>query len=92
MYTAARPGLYDGSMDLGIQLALSLSVPTLAVLVGILVNNARLTDLRNHVDMRFNAVNDRFEQMEKLFDEKLRRIEEFMDARLARIEHELKIR
>jgi hypothetical protein len=92
VYTAPRPGLYDDSMDLGIQLALSLSVPTLAVLVGILVNNARLTDLRNHVDMRFNAVNDRFEQMEKLFDEKLRRIEEVMDARLTRIEHELKIR
>lgn len=85
MYNAPRPGLYDDSMDLGIQLALSLSVPTLAVLVGILVNNARLSDLRNHVDMRFA-------NMEKLFDEKLRRIEEVMDARLTRIEHELKIR
>jgi hypothetical protein len=79
-------------MEIGVQVALSLSVPTLAVLVGILVNNARLSDLRNHVDMRFNAVDQRFAQMEKLFDEKLRRIEEVMDARLTRIEQELKLR
>lgn len=72
-------------MEIGFQLALSLSVPTLAVLVGILVNNARLSDLRNHVDMRFA-------NMEKLCDEKLRRTEKVIDARLTRFEHELKIR
>jgi hypothetical protein len=33
-------------MDPTLQVALSISVPTLAVLVGILINNSRLSDLR----------------------------------------------
>jgi hypothetical protein len=48
-------------MDTSIQLALSISVPTLAVLVGILVNNSPLSDLRvqmselrAHMDQRFD--------------------------------------
>ena len=72
-------------MEAGLQVALSISVPTLAVLIGILVNNARLSDLRAHMDERFNV-------MGQLFDEKLRRVEEVMDARLTRIEQELKLR
>jgi hypothetical protein len=80
------------SMEAGLQVALSVSVPTLAVLIGILVNNARLsdlraqmTDLRAHMDQRFTGLND-------LFDAKLKRVEDMMDARLTRIEQELKIR
>lgn len=72
-------------MDAGLQVALSIGVPTLAVLMGILINNSRLSDLRSHMD-------NRFADLEKLFDAKLRRVEEVMDARLSSIEHELKIR
>jgi hypothetical protein len=79
-------------MEAGLQVALSVSVPTLAVLIGILVNNARLsdlraqtTDLRAHMDQRFTGLNE-------LFDAKLKRVEDVMDARLTRIEQELKIR
>ena len=67
------------------QVALSIGVPTLAVLVGILINNSRLGDLRAHMDGRFNDMRD-------LFDATLRRVEEVIDARLTRIEQELKIR
>jgi len=79
-------------MEAGLQVALSVSVPTLAVLIGILVNNARLndlraqmTDLRGHMDQRFTGLNE-------LFHAKLKRVEDVMDARLTRIEQELKIR
>jgi hypothetical protein len=48
-------------MEVGLQVARSVSVP--AVLIGILVNNSRLndlraqmTDLRTHMDQRFTAV------------------------------------
>ncbi|MGH9662267.1 MAG: hypothetical protein ACRD96_27200, partial [Bryobacteraceae bacterium] len=34
-------------MDAGLQLALSMSVPTMAVLIGILVSNSRPSDLRS---------------------------------------------
>ena len=86
-------------MESSLQLALAMGVPTLAVLIGILVNNSRLTDLRAHmdarfqsVDQRFHSVDGKFDSMEKLFVERLRRVEEVFDARLTRIENELKIR
>ena len=56
------------------------SVPaTVAVLVGILVNNARLSDLRSHLDVRF-------EEMKDLWRSELHRVEEVLDARLKRLE------
>jgi hypothetical protein len=68
------------------QAVLSATIPTLAVLIGILVNNSRLgdtnkriDDLRSHIDIRFGA-------MEALFTEKLIRVEQVMDARLRHLE------
>lgn len=56
------------------------AVPTmLAVLVGILINNARLSDLRAHVDTRFDEMRD-------LWRAELHRVEEVLDARLKHIE------
>ena len=56
------------------------SVPaTVAVLVGILVNNARLSDLRSHLDIRF-------EEMKDLWRSELHRVEEVLDARLKHLE------
>ena len=56
------------------------ALPTmLAVLVGILVNNARLGDLRAHVDTRFDEMRD-------LWRAELHRVEEVLDARLKHIE------
>jgi hypothetical protein len=63
------------------------SLPTmLAVLLGILVNNSRLTDLRTHVDTRFNAIDVRFEEMKDVWRSELRRVEEVLDARLKHLE------
>jgi len=42
--------------DQTVQIALSVGVPTIAVLVGILINNSRLSDLRSHMDSRFDAL------------------------------------
>jgi hypothetical protein len=56
------------------------TVPTmLAVLVGILINNSRLGDLRSHIDSRF-------EDMKETWRSELRRVEEVLDARLKHIE------
>jgi hypothetical protein len=63
------------------------AVPTmLAVLVGILINNSRLTDLRIHVDGRFDAVDRRFDEMRDLGRAELRRVEAVIDARLKHLE------
>jgi hypothetical protein len=44
-----------------------------------------MSDLRSHIDSRFDAA-------DALFSEKLRRVEEIMDARLTRIEDHLHLR
>ena len=75
-------------------IALSTAPTMLLVLVGILINNARLGDtntrisetntrigeLRSHMDVRF-------EEMKDLWRSELHRVEEVIDARLKHIEH-----
>jgi hypothetical protein len=60
----------------GSQTLLTVSIPTLAVLIGILVNNSRLNDMDarfsamgSYMDARFDAVDRRFSEMETLFTE-----------------------
>ncbi|HUJ50009.1 MAG TPA: hypothetical protein VLW25_07405 [Bryobacteraceae bacterium] len=60
-------------------IALAAAPTMLAVLVGILINNARLSDLRAHVDTRFDEMRD-------LWRAELHRVEEVLDARLKHIE------
>jgi cell division protein FtsL len=81
----------DNSQILTIALA---AVPNmLAVLVGILINNARLSDtnarigeLRAHIDARFNDVDRRFDEMRDLWRSELYRVEQVLDARLKHLE------
>ena len=67
-------------------IVLAAAPSTMAVLAGILINNSRLTDLRNHVDIRFNNVDARFDDMREMWRAELRRVEEVLDARLKHIE------
>jgi len=53
----------------------------LAVLIGILINNSRLSDLRAHVDSRFGDVNARFNDINTRFDEVNRRFDD-MDRKM----------
>ncbi len=62
-----------------LRVALSINVPTLAVLIGILVNNSRLTDLRVHIDARLTDTKETLRA-------DLRRVEEVLDARLKHLE------
>lgn len=56
------------------------ALPTmLTVLVGILINNARLSDLRAHMDSRFDDLRDTWRS-------ELHRVEEVLDARLKHLE------
>jgi hypothetical protein len=62
-------------------------VPTmLAVLVGILINNSRLTDLRGQMNTRFDGVDRRFDEMRDLWRSELYRVEQVIDARLKHLE------
>ena len=79
------------------QTILTVSVPTLAVLIGTLVNNNRLSDTNRRVDGLRTDTNrridefrtdmfGRFDAMERLFTEKLLRVEQVLDARLKHLE------
>ena len=74
-------------------IALAAAPTMLAVLVGILINNSRLGDLRAHIDGRFSDVDRRFDAVDRRFDEmrdlwraELHRVEEVLDARLKHLE------
>ena len=88
--------------DQTMQTVLSIGVPSLSVLVGIVINNSRLsdlrtdlrgaiTDLRTTVDKRFDDSIRLQEANLRLQDANLRRVEEVLDARLRHIEEKLKI-
>jgi hypothetical protein len=73
-----------------ISVALASGPTMIAVLVGILVNNSRLSDLPAHMDMRFGENDRRMDDMRTDLKEtwraELRRVEEVLDARLRHIE------
>jgi hypothetical protein len=41
---------------------------TIAVVVGILINNARLSDFRHHMEMCFDEVDRRFDELNARFE------------------------
>ena len=66
------------------------TVPTfLVVLVGILINNSRLSDLRSHMDVRFADMSARFADVSRVQDAHFKvllgKIED-IDSRLTRLE------
>lgn len=73
-------------MDPTYQLALAIGVPTLAVLMGVLINNSRLNDLRASMDQGFTRVDYRFDEQRLIWTAELRRVEEVIGARLSHLE------
>jgi hypothetical protein len=80
-----------------IRLLIAVSLPCLTVLVGILVNNHRITDLQTRVETRIvdlqTSMNQRFDDLTRfvetrfqLQDGKLYRVEQVLDARLKHLE------
>ena len=73
----------------------TVGIPTLAVLIGILVNNSRLSDvnnrlsdLRGDMNLRFDEVNRRIEDTRDLLRAEFFRVEQVLDARLKHIEED----
>jgi hypothetical protein len=51
------------------QAILTATIPTLAVLIGILVNNSRLGDLRSDMDRRFDNMSRRFDDVNRRLED-----------------------
>ena len=86
-------------MGIESQVLLSVALPTIAVLVGMLINNRQLEALRSEMNARFEEMNARFEAMNARLDafidtmnarfdsghQALLHLEGVMDARLRHI-------
>ncbi len=86
-------------MNPGMQLVLTIGIPTLAVLMGILVNNSRLSDIRYDMNGRFGDVNGRLNDLRAdigtRFDHVDRRFDDMKDtwrSELHRVEEVLDAR
>ncbi|MEO5925745.1 MAG: hypothetical protein ABIR70_18145 [Bryobacteraceae bacterium] len=68
-------------------LAVSLAIPNLlAVLMGILVNNSRLNDTNARIGEMRTHMDQRFDDMRDMWRSELHRVEEILDARLKHLE------
>ena len=75
------------------QFAIAMGVPTLAVLIGILVNNSRLGDVNNRISDLQRHMDSRIDNLIRLMDarfdaakQELVRVEQVLDARLSHLE------
>lgn len=77
-------------MVTNLQLYLAIGVPMLfnALLVAVLIAyiNARFEAQNTSINERFNALNQRFDDMRDLWRAELHRVEEVLDARLKHLE------
>lgn len=69
-----------------IRLVITVGLPCLVVLVGMLNTNARMTDLRVAMDRRFDDLTRVMEARFQIQDEKLFRVEQVLDGRLRHLE------
>ncbi|HEV8416628.1 MAG TPA: hypothetical protein VGQ49_23740 [Bryobacteraceae bacterium] len=72
-----------------LQTIFTVSIPTLAVLIGILVNNSRWNDLNARFTDLGVQVNQRIEDLKETWRSELRRVEEVLDARLTHLEERM---
>jgi hypothetical protein len=79
-----------------VRLTISVGMPSLMVLVGILINNSRLTDLQSRLSDLRHSIDKRFDDLGHFIDarfqgqdEKLYRVEQVIDARLKHLEERL---
>jgi hypothetical protein len=72
------------------QLYIAVGIPMLfnATLIGLVIAlfNAKIGKIESKIDVRFDAVDTRFDDMRDLWRAELRRVEEVLDARLRHIE------
>jgi hypothetical protein len=72
------------------QLYILVGVPMLfnATLIGLVIAlfNAKLGKVESKIDVRFDAIDTRFDDMRDLWRAELRRVEKVLDARLKHIE------
>ena len=73
-------------------IALPSMLSIVAVLVGILINNSRLGDTSSRISELRSHMDNRFDDMRDTWRAELRRVEEVLDARLKHLEERYYLR
>ena len=76
-------------MTAEVQTLLTVRVPTIAVPIGILVNNSRLGDMNARMGEMRTHFDRRIDEIKETWRAELRRVEEVLDARLTNMEHRM---
>ena len=79
-------------MDESSKLLLTVAIPTVSVLVGILVNNRQLDQLTRHVHSQITSLRNEMSARFEATHQSILRVEGVLDARLKQVEDHLKIR
>jgi hypothetical protein len=79
-------------MDESAKLLLTVAIPTVTVLVGILINNRQLDQLSRHTDQQIASLRNEIAALRNEMIARLERVEGVLDARLKLVEEILKIR
>ncbi len=58
---------------------MAMAPTVIAVLIGILINNSRLTDLRTHLESRFTELDRRIDQVDRRIDQLDRKVDQRFD-------------
>jgi hypothetical protein len=77
------------NLQLWLAIALPTLVPTMTVLVGILLNNARLSDLAKRIDGLERSLGERIDRLDHRIDGLERRLER-LEIRFDRVEDEIR--
>jgi hypothetical protein len=83
-------------MDESSKLLLTVAIPTVTVLIGILVNNRQLDQFNRHMDQQItslrNELNGQITSLRNEMIARLERVEGVLDARLKQVEETLRLR
>jgi hypothetical protein len=79
-------------MDESSKLLLTVAIPTVTVLIGILLNNRQLDQLNRHPDQQIASLGNEIIALRNEMIARLERVEGILDARLKQVEEALRLR
>jgi hypothetical protein len=82
----------ETAMDESSKLLLTVAIPTVTVLIGILVNNRQLEQLDWHTNQQITSLRNEITSLRNEMIARLERVEGILDARLKQVEETLRPR
>lgn len=79
-------------MDESSKLLLTVAIPTVTVLIGILINNRQIDQLSRHMEAQLGSLRTEMNARFEAVNQAILRVEGVLDARLKQVEETLRLR